>query len=184
MDPIARSFRKAHAMSLLAECSEARLAILQSPSWGMRPVEEWPEKEQDKFLGKHVGYADRCSLLYFLAVNQCDPGLLPKWAAAQKGWLRRYKSAEHMCKLVESWRVGAFENTTFREALSLETERKVPVFTPHFARDTAPIRVAKYDGDWLNGPIEKTGYFYMPAGATHWEEAKRDLMQFAHTLPH
>lgn len=153
-----------------SHCSEERKAMLSDTMANvMRPVHEWPLKEAAKFLGSHVGFNDRCSLVYFLAVNGCPPSIIPQWAKAQSGWLRTDKSALHMATLIDAWGKGEFEGDTGKQlktAWNMETGMVQTVYTPSFAYET--------DG--------QRAFDYKP-GANFWKDAAYELRTYAKMLP-
>jgi hypothetical protein len=173
------------AAQLKIQCSDARLALLDSPAWPMRPVDEWPKKMMRLWLGSHVGHVDRLQLVYFLAANQCPPNLIVQWAKAQGGWLRTDRSALDMANLVKDWASGAWEGDAgkpLKTAWCMDLKQVVTVTTPNYAFEEAPRKYTVYDGDWALG-VEKVGSAYMPSGKQFWLDAIADLRTYALTLP-
>lgn len=161
--------KKELAAELKAHCSEARLELLDGILADvMPPVEEWPASEIRKFLGKHVGFDDRCSLFYFLAANAFPPEMWGRWARAQKGWLKHDKSALHIANMLAAWRNGEFEGDnggTLKTAWCLNLKQVVTVYTPNFALDD------------IGRPPD-----YLP-GKKHWLDGIADLNLLSKQLP-
>ena len=133
------------------------------------PLKEWPLHALRRFLGKHLGFNDRCCLVYFLAANGAPPCLIPMWAKCQAGWLRTDKSALHMASLIEAWRKGEFEGENGKElktAWCMENQQLITVYTPTFAFETAGRQQLDYK-----------------PGCTYWSDAVTELKDLARTLP-
>jgi len=162
--------KKELAARLMAKCSEARLELLEGVMADvMPPVEEWPRKHIEQFLGDHVGFNARCNLFYFLTVNGFPPSMWAKWAEAQPGWLRFDKSAEHIASLLLALMSGDFEGETGKElktAWCLENKQVVTVYTPNFARED------------IGSPM--SGYI---SGASIFTDAIDGLKMYAKKLP-
>jgi hypothetical protein len=176
------------ASQLKLKCSEARLQLLDSDAWPMRPVEEWPKKPMAMWLGAHIGHNERLQLVYFLAANQCPPSLIVQWAKAQPGWLRTDKSAFDMANLIKEWCSGAWMGDDGRPpktAWNMDLQQVVPVETPNFAFEEGPRKFTLYDGDWTpgTGSLEKTGSAYMPSGKRFFLDAMGELRSYGLTLP-
>jgi hypothetical protein len=155
---------------LLGKCSEARMQMVEGVlSDVMRPLHEWPEKEIRKFLGSHVGFNERCSLVYFLSINGMPPHTLVTWAKAQPGWLRTDKSALHMALLLESWSKGVFEGDTgqqLKTAWNMDKKEVMTVYTPNFAFE-----------DVGRAALDHV------AGKSFWTDAIAELKAYSRTLP-
>ena len=170
--------------TLVADCNESRKDILATMDDHMHPIREWPAKYVQLFLGKHIGFNDRCCLVYFLLGNGMCPTLLARWAMAQPGYLRRQKSAKHLASLIRAHGNGDFDGTTGKRvkmiwnmALKMET----PCHTPTTAFDHCELRVPKLKDETrvvdgcVVGSVSIEGYEYIAPGHSYWEEAAKAL---------
>jgi len=191
------AYKRRMFSKLVHECSEERRTLLAGTfADNLPPLTDWPVTEMCLCLGDHLDYNNRCSLVYFLIVNQCPPILIVKWAKAQAGWLKHKESALHMAGLIASWRDGTFETTTFRTAANVcattpENRDHGPdhalgktakdfyvqetVFTPNFACEEVARPARDKDGNSLG--------FWIPAGRDFWDDAIKELEEYALTLP-
>lgn len=108
----------------------------------MPPVSEWPLGVLRRFLGKHVGFGDRCYLVYQLLANHMDPTLLAHWCLIEPGYLRDYPARKHMAGLIKEFAAGKFCVNTAR---CFYDKTEIFCKPPLFATDKHLTRYAVWD---------------------------------------
>ena len=98
--------------SLLEGCCRARRTFLSTISDKWLPVSEWPHGPARAFLGRHLDYSNRVSLVKFICGNNgLSPDDFATWCMLQPGYLSCQNSAFHISTLFDSFRVGSLRGS-------------------------------------------------------------------------
>jgi len=176
----------------LPRAEAAFLARIEEQCGKMFGKDGWPLLETSMMLSNHLKFNERFRLTTFLLGNRCPPQMIAEWYK-MRGMLRDHSAVEHVKSIIKAHMLGSLEadgktvwstqatadpmHPSLRKhrwdgvGVAEEGDKTRPLCTPTFAHDNNPQRVIVYDGDWLNGPLEKVGVQYMPAGNSYWLDA-------------